>query len=263
MFFVYLILAFVISTGLCFGQPSAVNRFEIREVARYPHDANAFTQGLVYENGFLYESTGEYKSSTLRQVEIKTGKVIRKVTLPNKYFAEGAHIVGDKIYQLTWREGFCFVYDKNTFKMIEKFQYKGEGWGLTYDGKHLIMSDGSDQLNFLDPVNFKSVRKINVKDIDANTKQPFPLRDLNELEYINGEIWANIWQSTQIARINPETGKVIGRIELAPFVPPEFRREQNMRQYVLNGIAFDPQKKRVYITGKNWNVLYEFEIVLP
>jgi glutamine cyclotransferase len=129
------------------------------------------------------------------------------------------------------------------------------------------MSDGSDQLNFLDPVNFKSVRKINVKDIDANTKQPFSLRDLNELEYINGEIWANIWQSTQIARINPETGKVIGRIELAPFVPPALRREQNMRweerQYVLNGIAFDPQKKRVYITGKNWNVLYEFEIILP
>ncbi|MDR1478541.1 MAG: glutaminyl-peptide cyclotransferase [Planctomycetaceae bacterium] len=265
MIVVYLILVLLIPTGLCFAQQPEGKRFEIKEVARYPHDAVAFTQGLVYENGFLYESTGEYGSSTLRQVETKTGKVVRRIKLPNKYFAEGAHVVGNKIYQLTWREGFCFVYDKNTFVLIEKFQYKGEGWGLAYDGKHLIMSNGSDQLNFIDPVNFKSVRKIYVKDVDANTKQPFSLRDLNELEYINGEIWANIWQSTQIARINPETGKVIGRIELAPFVPPEHRNEQKLkwgeRRCVLNGIAFDPQRKRIYITGKNWNILYEFEIV--
>ncbi|MDR1925462.1 MAG: glutaminyl-peptide cyclotransferase, partial [Planctomycetaceae bacterium] len=186
---------------------------ELREAGRYPHDPNAFTQGLAFENGFLYESTGEYKSSTLRKTDPKTGRVIAKVKLPDKYFAEGIHIVGDKIYQLTWREGFCFVYDKNTFALINQFKYKGEGWGLTFDGKHLIMSDGSDQLVFLEPDTFKQVRKILVKDIDARTKKPFSLRDLNELEYVNGEIWANIWQSTQIARINPDTGNVIGRIE--------------------------------------------------
>ncbi|MDR2170508.1 MAG: glutaminyl-peptide cyclotransferase [Planctomycetaceae bacterium] len=258
---------FIFLSCLSFAQTHEKLRLEIKEVGRYIHDSGAFTQGLVYDNGFLYESTGEYKSSTLRQVEIKTGKIIRQVKLPDKYFAEGAHIIGNKIYQLTWREGYCFVYDKNTFALIGQFKYKGEGWGLTYDGKHLIMSDGSDQLNFIDPNTFNSVRKIFVKDIDAKTKKTFHLRDLNELEYVNGEIWANIWQSTQVARINPETGEVIGRIEFAPFVPPEHRKEQNLtwgaRQCVLNGIAFDRQKKRIYITGKNWNVLYEFEIVTP
>ncbi|MDR1483943.1 MAG: glutaminyl-peptide cyclotransferase [Planctomycetaceae bacterium] len=264
-------LIFVSPAVFGFAQNPAVVKtvlkLELREVARHPHDAGAFTQGLFYENGFLYESTGEYKSSTLRQTEIKTGKTLLKVKLPDKYFAEGLHVIGDKIYQLTWREGYCFVYDKSTFKLIGQFKYRGEGWGLTGDGKFLIISDGSDQLNFVDPANFKSVRKIFVKDIDAKTKRPFPVRDLNELEYINGEIWANVWQSTQIVRINPETGEVIGRIEFAPFVPTEHRNEQNLRwgerRCVLNGIAFDPQKKRVYITGKNWNVIYEFEIVSP
>ncbi|MDR0390992.1 MAG: glutaminyl-peptide cyclotransferase [Planctomycetaceae bacterium] len=251
----------------CFAQSQPAVKLELRGVARHPHDAGAFTQGLFYENSFLYESTGEYKSSTLRQIEPKTGKILRQVKLPDKFFAEGLHVIGNKIYQLTWREGYCFVFDKDTFKLSGQFRYNGEGWGLTGNGKFLIMSDGSDQLTFIDPENFKSVRKIHVKDIDAKTKKPFPVQYLNELEYINGEIWANIWQSTQIARINPETGEVIGRIEMASFVPAEHRNEQNIRwgerRCVLNGIAFDPQKKRVYITGKNWNVLYEFEIVTP
>jgi glutamine cyclotransferase len=252
-------------TAVSCAQNPLAARLELREVARYPHDVEAFTQGLFYEAGFLYESTGEYKFSTLRQVEIKTGKVIRKVRLPDKYFAEGMHIIGNKIYQLTWQAGYCFIYDKSTLKMIGQFQYKGEGWGLTGDGKYLIMSNGSDQLNFIEPSNFKSVRKISVKDVDAKTKKSFPLRNLNELEYINGEIWANIWQSTQIARINPVTGEVIGRIEFSAFVPTENRNELSLRwgerRSVLNGIAFDPQNKRIYITGKNWKIIYEFEIV--
>ncbi|MDR2762973.1 MAG: glutaminyl-peptide cyclotransferase [Planctomycetaceae bacterium] len=264
IFFFFLIFFL---TDISFAQSSFPLKLEIKEVARYSHDGGAFTQGLVYDDGFLYESTGEYKSSTLRQVELKTGKAIRMVKLPDRYFAEGIHIVGNKIYQLTWREEYCFVYDKNSFNLIGQFRYKGEGWGITYDGKNLIMSDGSDQLTFLEPDNFKPVRKIRVKDIDVKTKKSFPVRDLNELEYINGEIWANIWQSTQVARINPETGEVIGRIEFAAFVPPELRNEQNLkwgeRRCVLNGIAYDPKKKRIYITGKNWKILYEFEIVQP
>ncbi|MDR2345251.1 MAG: glutaminyl-peptide cyclotransferase [Planctomycetaceae bacterium] len=266
-FFVYLIFLLCFFTDITIAQNQQPIRLELKEAAKYPHDEKAFTQGLVFDNGFLYESTGEYNASTLRQVELKTGKTLRSVKLPDRFFAEGIHIVGDKIYQLTWREEYCLVYDKNTFKLIGQFRYKGEGWGITYNGKYLIMSDGSEQLNFIDPENFKSVRKISAKEIDAKTKKTFPLRNLNELEYVNGEIWANIWQSTQVARINPDTGEVIGKIEFASFVPPKHRKEQNLtwgtRRCVLNGIAFDPQKKRIYITGKNWDVMYEFEIVSP
>lgn len=239
----------------------------LKTLATYPHDRQAFTQGLVFRDGVLYESTGQYGASTLRKVDPATGKVLAHTSLPRQYFAEGIEMVDDRIYQLTWREGFCFVYDRETLRPVEQFRYRGEGWGLAYDGQSLIMSDGSDSLYFHDPKTFKRTRTIRVTDHDAKTKKPVPIRNLNELEYIRGEIWANVWQSTRIVRIDPETGSVTGWIDCNGFVPEEYKAELagpiRNRERVLNGIAFDPDRNRVYITGKNWPVLYEIEIVDP
>lgn len=239
----------------------------LKTLATYPHDRQAFTQGLIFRDGALYESTGQYGESTLRKVDPATGKVLAQTALPRQYFAEGVEMVDDRIYQLTWREGFCFVYDRETLRPVEQFRYRGEGWGLAYDGQSLIMSDGSDSLYFLDPKNFKRTRTIRVTDRDAKTKKAVPIRNLNELEFIHGEIWANVWQSTHIARIDPKTGSVLGWIDCGGFVPEECKAELagpvKNRDRVLNGIAFDPESNRVYITGKNWPVLYEIEISDP
>lgn len=239
----------------------------LKTVAVRPHDKDAFTQGLVFRDGFLYESTGEYGSSTLRKVEPETGKVLMRMSLPKRFFAEGLEIVGDKIYQLTWREGYCFVYGLETFQLAGRFRYDGEGWGLAWDGKHLMMSDGGSTLRFLDPDTFKPKRKIQVSDRDARTRKKTPVANLNELEYIRGEIWANVWQTTKIARIDPQSGNVIGWIDCTAFVPAEYKAELTSpfgeRHHVLNGIAFDAARNRVYLTGKKWPVLYELEIVTP
>ena len=240
---------------------------QLKTLATYPHDKNAFTQGLTFENGFLYESIGGYGASSLRKVEPNTGKVLRQVTVPRQYFAEGIERIGDSIFQLTWREGYCFVYDKETFELKGHFRYNGEGWGLTFDGEHFVLSDGSSWLRFLDTKNFKQKRKIQVTDRNAKTKKSVPIKNLNELEFVRGEIWANIWQSTNIVRIDPRSGEVIGWIDCSVFVPDEFKKELTgstmMQDNVLNGIAFDPATNRVYLTGKKWPVLYEVQIVEP
>lgn len=241
------------------------SQLNLKVVGSYPHDTNAFTQGLVFEDGFLYEGTGQYGESTLRKVDPTSGKVLKQISFPKQFFGEGIEIVGDRIYQLTWQEGYCFVFDKSTFKLVEQFRYSGEGWGLAYDGEQLILSDGTSTLRFMDPKTFKQKGKIQVTDRDPKTNKQILIKNINELEFVRGELWANIWQSTRIARIDPKSGKIIGWIDGSGFVPEELKNELNgptwKRDRVLNGIAFDAEKNRVFLTGKNWPILYEIEIV--
>lgn len=232
----------------------------LRHVATLPHDKAAFTQGLLWDDGFFYESTGQYGESSLRRVEPASGKITARQDIPTQFFAEGLTLVEDSLFQLTWRENVCFVFDKKTFQRKGQFQYSGEGWGLTFDGKQLIMSDGSNVLRFLDPKTFKPQRRIEVVDSSQN-RRPIPVGYLNELEWIRGEIWANVWTTTRIARINPQNGNIIGWIEMAPFVPQEHR--EDFQNAVLNGIAFDPATNHVYITGKNWSVIHQFLLEVP
>lgn len=246
---------------------SRTEPLQFETIARHPHDPKAYTQGLFYEDGFLYEGTGHYGRSSLRKVEPTTGKAVMQVSLPQKYFAEGIERVGDKIFQLTWKEGVCLIYDKTTFKFLGQFAYSGEGWGLTFDGEHLIFSDGSNELRFLDPSTFKQKRSVKVTERQTKTKKTVPIRNLNELEYIRGEVWANVWQTPHIVRIDPKNGNVIGWIDFSAFVPAELKEELlgrfGNRDRVLNGIAFDPATNRVFITGKEWPILYELRIVDP
>lgn len=220
-------------------------------VASYPHDPNAFTQGLLVHGGVLYEGTGQYGASTIREVDLETGRVERRAALPRRYFGEGIAILNDKLYQLTWQSGAGFVYDVASFEQVGMFGYDGEGWGLTHDGEHLIMSDGSAAIRFLDPETFEVVRTIRVRD------QGRPVVRLNELEYIDGEIWANIWYDDRIVRIAPDSGDVVGWIDATAVFPSTLRR----RDDVLNGIAYDADSGRIFITGKNWPRLYEIDVV--
>jgi glutamine cyclotransferase len=226
--------------------------YRYKIVNTYPHDPQAFTQGLEFHDGYLYEGTGLKGKSSLRRVELRTGRILQIHRLPSEYFGEGITILGDKIYQLTWQNGVCFVYDRRTFRQITQFRYDGEGWGLTNDGKHLIMSDGSEVITFRDPDTFAEVRKITVR------AQGKPVKNLNELEYIEGEIWANIWYSDIIARIDPSTGIVKAWVDMEGLPVPNRDIEA-----VLNGIAYDRQNKRIFVTGKNWSKLFEIEMVPP
>jgi glutamine cyclotransferase len=226
--------------------------FGYKIVNTFPHDPQAFTQGLEFHDGYLYEGTGLKGKSSLRRVELRTGRVVQIHRLPSEYFGEGITILGDKIYQLTWQNGVCFVYDRRTFRQITQFRYDGEGWGLTNDGKRLIMSDGSEVITFRDPDTFAEVRKITVR------AQGRPVKNLNELEYIEGEIWANIWYSDIIARIDPSTGIVKAWVDMEGLPVPNRDIEA-----VLNGIAYDRQNKRIFVTGKNWSKLFEIELVPP
>jgi len=221
-------------------------------VASYPHDTSAFTQGLLFEDGVLYESTGRHGRSSLRKVDLKTGEVLKVRNLDNTYFGEGAAIAGDKIVQVTWRSQKGLVYDKNTFDLLQTFTYPGEGWGLTYDGRNLIMSDGTAVLRYLDAATFRETGTLEVYDESG------PVAKLNELEYVDGEIFANIWGSDRVARINPETGRVKGWIDLSGLLPEKDRKGG---EDVLNGIAYDPGSKRLFVTGKLWPKLYEIRIV--
>ncbi|MER3403721.1 MAG: glutamine cyclotransferase [Armatimonadota bacterium] len=225
--------------------------YTYRVVKRYPHDPKAFTQGLEYYNGFLYESTGLEGQSSLRKVAFRTGRVLQIRKHPPEIFAEGITLLNNRIYQLTWRNGICFVYERDSFRSDTEFRYTGEGWGLTNDGTHLIMSDGSDTLTFRDPTTFAAVRQIRVKD------QGTPVRNLNELEYVNGEIWANVWMTDLIVRISPKTGEVLGWIDLSGLLTPAEAHQAD----VLNGIAYDRQNKRIFVTGKLWPWLFEIEVV--
>lgn len=238
--------------------PAPVYTYEI--VKSYPHDDRAFTQGLIFRDGFLYESTGQNGKSSLRKVELNTGKVLQKYDVPREYFAEGMTILGDKIYQITWQENTAFVYDMN-FQLLKELRYSGEGWGLTHDGTNLIMSDGTHVIRFINPENFQTVRTITV--LQENGR---PLMKLNELEYVKGEIWANIWHSEDpeilgkenyIARIDPNSGKIVGWLDLSSISPDDARRDS---ENTLNGIAFDEASDRLFVTGKNWKKLFEIKV---
>jgi len=234
------------------GQNTKTPIYSYCIVNSYPHDVKAFTQGLIYHNGILYEGTGLKGQSSLRQVELETGKVLQQIDLNQQYFGEGITLWQDKIIQLTWRSQVGFVYSKDSFEKLDRFIYNTEGWGITHDGQKLIMSDGSDKLYFLDADTFEKVSYIQVRD------QNKPIFRLNELEYINGEIFANVWQTDYIARISPSTGQVLGWIDLRGLLDSESYKG---KQDVLNGIAYDKERKRLFVTGKLWPKLFEIQLV--
>jgi glutaminyl-peptide cyclotransferase len=219
-------------------------------VRAYAHDPKAFTQGLEYYEGHLYESTGRYGESTLRETSLETGKTIQQVNLPPKYFGEGLTIFHGKIYQLTWLTKVGFIYDLRTFRKIGEFTYQSEGWGLTHDDNSLILSDGTNRLQFIDPATFAVTKTIEVYAGDS------AVTNLNELEYIDGEIFANIWHSPRIARIDPRSGRVLAWIDLTPLTT----REPHQPEEVLNGIAYDARRKRLFVTGKCWSEIIEIKL---
>ncbi|KQY80248.1 glutaminyl-peptide cyclotransferase [Pelomonas sp. Root1444] len=220
-------------------------------VRSHPHDPDAFTQGLFFHDGFLFEGTGLHGRSSIRKVEIETGRVVQQVALPPEVFGEGITRWGDRIIGLTWQEGTAFVLDLKTFKLWRKFSYPGEGWGLTHNERELIMSDGTAELRFLDPLTFKELRRVRV------TADGQPVDQLNELEWVEGEVLANVWQTDRIARIDPRTGRVTGWIDLRGLLPANQRTNADA---VLNGIAYDAKKKRLFVTGKLWPTLFEIQL---
>ncbi len=226
-------------------------RYSYRIIHTYPHDPEAFTQGLVYENGVLYEGTGLRGRSSLRLVTLETGAVQQMILLEDRFFGEGIAIWQDRIFQLTWQSRVGFIYDKETFTRVGEFEYVTEGWGLTHDGRSLIMSDGSATLYFLDPDTLTVTGQITVFD------ERGPVVRLNELEYIEGEVWANVWQTELIARIDPQSGRVTGWVDLTGLLD-----QSNLSQPVdvLNGIAYDAENGRLFVTGKLWPTLFEIEV---
>lgn len=253
-YFIFLLFLIGLLAVAC-GNKNAgkVSKYAYKVIAEYPHDAQAYTQGLFIHNSVLYESTGQYGYSSLRKVDLQTGEVLQKVSLPNNYFAEGACVLNGKIYQLTWAEHKCLVYDLETFKLLKEFTYSGEGWGLTTDGSKLIMSNGSNGIKFLNPDDFSETRYINV------TYEGRALAELNELEYIDGEIWANVYTQDYIVRIDPANGKVTGVVLLHGLLSASL---YTATTDVLNGIAYDTAADKLYITGKNWPRLYEITPLL-
>jgi glutamine cyclotransferase len=244
--------------------PAPVYGYEV--VKAYPHDPNAFTEGLFFHNGFLYESTGQEGKSSLKKVEIETGKTVQKWDLPKDDFGEGIALLNDKIYMLTWKGGLGRVFDAETFKLLKEFSYQGDGWGMTTDGTHLILDQSTHVLKFMDPETFKTVKTVPV--MQENGK---PLMQINELEWIKGEIWANIWHSEEkdilgkpnyIARIDPSSGKILGWIDLAGISPAD-QESSSQKENTLNGIAYDAANDRIFVTGKNWKKLYEIKITGP
>ena len=223
--------------------------YEIVKV--YPHDPDAFTQGLAFRDGKLLESTGEEGRSTLRSVDLDSGQTLKKVDLAPQYFGEGMTVLNGKIYQLTWQHHIGFVYDYQTFERLRDFNYEGEGWGLTTDGQSLILSDGTNRLRFLDPNTFRVTKTI------AVTENGKPVRQLNELEFINGEIFSNIWHDTRIVLINPETGAVTASIDCSGLVSQSGAFDE---EAVLNGIAYDEASGRIFVTGKLWPKLFEIKV---
>jgi len=221
-------------------------------VAEYPHDQEAFTQGLVYDSGFLYEGTGGYGSSSLRRIVLSTGTILQEESLPARYFGEGITVFRGQIIQLTWQSQVGFVYDQESFALIATFSYPFEGWGITHDGTRLIISDGTPVLHFFDPQTYQEVSQLLVYSRDG------PVFHLNELEYVQGEIYANVWQTDLIARIDPATGRVMGWIDLTGILAAH---ERDAPVDVLNGIAYDAPHDRLFVTGKLWPRLFEIRVV--
>jgi glutaminyl-peptide cyclotransferase len=232
------------------AQPGAIPVLTATVVKSYPHDPRAFTQGLEFFDGYLYESTGRQRQSTLRRVVIETGKVVQSVRLPDATFGEGLTIFHRKIYQLTWLDKTGFIYDLRTFRKLGNFSYNTEGWGLTHDDTSLILSDGTNRLQYIDPNSFQVTKTLEV------FAGPTAVTNLNELEFIRGDIWANIWHSDRIARIDPKSGQVTAWIDLSAIT----ERETHEQEDVLNGIAWDSGRQRLFVTGKDWPKLYEIVV---
>jgi len=235
------------------GNSNSIPVYSYNIVNTYPHDPHAFTQGLVFEDGFLYEGTGGlYGNSSLRKVELETGNILQIRKLSSEFFGEGITIYGNKVIQLTWQSHVGFVYDKNSLELLQEFNYSTEGWGITHDGQHLIMSDGTSTLHFLDPQTFEEIGQLDVSGDGG------PVSRLNELEYVQGKIYANVWQTDRIAIIAPATGRVVGWIDLEGLLTAEDRTEP---VDVLNGVAYDADNDRLFVTGKLWPKLFEIELV--
>lgn len=231
--------------------PSRTPTYVAEVVKAWPHDPEAFTQGLVWHDGTLFESTGQIGKSSIREVELTTGRVLRQRDVPEPYFGEGLVLVGHSLFEITWTSGVAFEYDAKSFAPIKQFKYDGEGWGLATDGTSIIMSDGTAMLRWRDVSTFAVQKSITVTDHGT------PVTQLNELEWVKGEIWANVWQSDQIVRIDPVTGNVLGWIDLAGILPAMDRRGS---EDVLNGIAYDAKLDRLFVTGKLWPKLFEITL---
>ncbi len=229
--------------------PNAPTKYTYQITKTFPHDTTAYTEGLIFNGGEIYESTGEYGTSYLRRTDLQSGRVLQQYNLTGDLYGEGLTQVDGTLVQLTWLNNIGFIYDKQTFALLDNFSVSTEGWGLTYNGNQLIMSDGTSKLHFLDPGTHAVTGQVTVKDGDTE------ITKINELEYVKGDIYANIWQTTKIAIINPQTGQVKGWIDLSGLY-----QSQGVND-VLNGIAYDAQTGRLFVTGKNWPNLYEIELV--
>jgi glutaminyl-peptide cyclotransferase len=254
--FVLLLFIVLASTGFQAKRapaPAAPKKYGYRVVNTYPHDPTAFTQGLEFREGALYEGTGQTGRSSLRKVDLQTGKVIQQIPLQPKYFGEGITVLNRQIVQLTWVTHIGFIYDQSTFRMLRDFNYTGEGWGLANDGTQIYMSDGTPDIRILDPTTLEERRRITVRDGGV------PVKMLNELEYVRGELYSNVWQTDRIARISLKDGSVVGWIDMTGILTPEERSKASPD--VLNGIAFDQLGNRLFVTGKLWPKLFEIQVV--
>lgn len=248
---VFKIMAILLAVSASLRCSAQLKSYKVEVVREYPHDVTSYTQGLFFHDGQMYESTGVAGESTFRKVDMATGKPLRKLEFADRYFVEGSVVFGDNLYILTWHNNVAFVYDINTLEYRSTWSYPREGWGLTTDGSSLIASDGSSTLYFMTP-EFKMERQVTVK------LQGRPMRLLNELEYIDGKIWANVYTSDMILIIDPATGKVEATVDCSGLLPESLRKPDTD---VLNGIAYNPADGKLYLTGKNWPRLYEVKIV--
>jgi len=233
------------------ASPHRPQEYTFAIVAVYPRDTSAFTQGLAYRDGFLYEGTGREGQSSLRKVRLETGEIVQQVNLEPDLFGEGITLLNDKVIQLTWKSGIGFVYDLNSFRLLRRFSYSGEGWGLATNGRELFLSDGTSEIRVLDGETFQEKRRIKVHEGSTAVDQ------LNELEFVEGQVFANLWHSNRVARISPQTGDVVGWIDLTGLLSPMYRLEP---EAVLNGIAYDPIRKRLFVTGKLWPRIFEIKL---
>ncbi|MYE13529.1 MAG: glutaminyl-peptide cyclotransferase [Gammaproteobacteria bacterium] len=244
--------AVVLAAAIAAGEAPAPAEYGYRVVQSYPHDPGAFTQGLLFHGGRLFESTGGYGFSTVREVELETGRVLRERRLGDAIFGEGLALVGERLVQLTWREGVGFVYDAGTLRSLDQFTYAGEGWGLASDDGRLVMSDGTATLRFLDPATFRESHRVTVNGPEG------PVAGLNELEFVGDALYANVYQTESIAIIDPADGSLRGWLRLDGILPVVLRREDTAE---MNGIAYDPATGRLFVTGKRWPRLFEIEVV--
>ena len=248
----FVVWAGLLAAAVAAGETPPPAEYGYRVVQSFPHDPAAFTQGLLFRDGRLFESTGGYGFSTVREVELETGRVLRERRLGDGLFGEGLALVGERLVQLTWREGVGFVYDARTLRTLDDFAYDGEGWGLAADGDRLVMSDGTATLRHLDPTTFRESHRVTVTGPDG------PVAGLNELEFVDGALYANVYQTETIAVIDPADGRLRGWLRLDGILPVVFRREDTAE---MNGIAYDTGTGRLFVTGKRWPRLFEIEVV--